>query len=149
MKRTVEIVFTIIGAVFFGLALALGAFFANMGDNPQARAELESIINQDPNVDPDQISVDQLMNAMSTGAWTVVVAGLIAVALGILCIVFLKGNKKPKAAGIILIVAAVLLTFGTFGLGLFGGIAYLIAGITALVRKPKSPVVNEEPTETY
>ncbi|MCP3029353.1 DUF4064 domain-containing protein [Halobacillus sp. A5] len=149
MKRTAEIVFTVIGAVFFGLAIAIGAVFANMGNNPQARAELESILSQDPNVDPDQISIDQLMSAMTTGAWTVLAAGIAAVVIGILCIVFLKGNKKPKAAGIILIVAGVLLTFATFGVGLFGGIAYLIAGIVALVRKPKQPVVDEEPAETY
>ncbi|WP_101846777.1 DUF4064 domain-containing protein [Halobacillus sp. Marseille-P3879] len=147
MKRTIEIVFTVIGAVFFGLAAAIGAFFVNMGDNPQARAEIESILSQDPDVDTDQISVDQIMDGMAAGAWTVLIAAILAIVLGILCIVFLKGNKKPKAAGIILIITAVLMTFGTFGVGLFGGIAYLIGGIVALVRKPKH-LANDGPAET-
>ncbi|MFC7062872.1 DUF4064 domain-containing protein [Halobacillus seohaensis] len=148
MKRTLEIVLSVIGAVIYGLALGIGAVFVNFKDNPEARAELESILNQDPNVDPSQISVDQIMNGMAAGAWTVVVAALIAIAIGILSIVFLKGNKRPKAAGIILIVGGVLTTFGTFGLGLFGGIAYLIGGIVALVRRPKQPTA-EESQETY
>ncbi|MCP3031791.1 DUF4064 domain-containing protein [Halobacillus sp. A1] len=147
MKRTVEIVFTIIGAVFYGIAIGIGALFVNL--NPQMRAELESILAQDPNVDPDQISVDQLINGVATGAWIVIAAAILAIVLGILSIVFLKGNKKPKAAGIILIVSGVLLTFGTFGIGLFGGVAYLVAGIVALVRKPKQPVVEQETNESY
>lgn len=151
MKRTVEIVLTIIGIVLFGLPVLLSGIMLNAKDNPQIREEMESFINS-PEVQMEgeitSSDLGQMMDMMGSFAMFILIASLIAIGLGILAVIFLKGNKKPKAAGIILIITAVIMTFATVFIGLFGGVAYLIAGIVALVRKPKTPV-EEESTINY
>jgi ABC-type phosphate transport system permease subunit len=150
MKRTVEMVFTIIGIVLFGLPVLLSGIMLNAKDNPQIREDLESFMNS-PEVQMEgeitSSDLGQMMDMMGSFAMFIMIASLIAIGLGILAAVFLKGNKKPKAAGIILIITAVIMTFATVFMGLFGGVSYLIAGIVALVRKPKTPV--EEGTINY
>lgn len=146
MKRTAEIIITVIGIILYGLPLALSGLLLSMKDNPQFQQEMENFMNS-PQMQMEgeaaSISMGEMLNAMGSFAQFVIIAAVIAIALGILCIVFLKGNKKPKAAGIILIITAILMTFATVGMGIFAGAAYLIAGIVALARKPKKPVVEE------
>ncbi|WP_226585497.1 DUF4064 domain-containing protein [Halobacillus litoralis] len=146
MKRTAEIVLTVIGIVLFGLPVLLSSILLNTKDNPQVRQELENFMNSPEMKMEGQastMSISQIMDAMGSFAMFVLIAAIIAIALGILSVLFLRGDKKPKAAGIILIVTAVIMTFATVGMGIFGGAAYLIAGIVALVRKKKKPVVEE------
>ncbi|ASF37852.1 hypothetical protein CEH05_01435 [Halobacillus halophilus] len=150
MKRTAEIVLTVIGIVLYGLPILLSGIFLSNKDNPQFRQELENMMNSSPEMQGNgAINVNQMLDAMGTFTMVVMVAALVAIALGILSIVFLKGDKKPKAAGIILIVTAIIMTFGTVGLGIFAGVAYLIAGIVALVRKSKKPTDGETSIESY
>ncbi|GGD01606.1 hypothetical protein GCM10007216_35400 [Thalassobacillus devorans] len=49
----------------------------------------------------------------------------------------LKGNKKPKLAGILLIVIAVMATIVTIGVAVVAGLFYIIAGVLSIVRKSK------------
>ncbi len=175
MKRTVEIVLTIIGMVLFGLPVLVSSILLNTKDNPQVKQELENFMNspemqmegQESMPEISQMidamgsfgmfvliaaliaiglgilsalfQISQMIDAMGSFGMFVLIAALIAIGLGILSALFLKGNKKPKAAGIILIVTAIIFTFATVFIGVFGGAVYLIAGIVALVRKPKNP----------
>ncbi|CDQ21478.1 DUF4064 domain-containing protein [Halobacillus karajensis] len=142
MKRTVEIVLTIIGMVLFGLPVLVSSILLNTKDNPQVKQELENFMNSPEMQMEGQESmpeISQMIDAMGSFGMFVLIAALIAIGLGILSALFLKGNKKPKAAGIILIVTAIIFTFATVFIGVFGGAVYLIAGIVALVRKPKNP----------
>ncbi|MYL51645.1 DUF4064 domain-containing protein [Halobacillus litoralis] len=146
MKRTVEIVLTIIGIVLFGLPVLLSGVLLNSADNPQIQQEIENFMNSpEIQMEGEMSSTDmtQMFEMMGSFAMFVLIASLIAIGLGILAAVFLKGNKKPKAAGIILIISAIIFTFATVFMGLFGGVAYLIAGIVALVRKPKKTATDE------
>ncbi|UOR10462.1 DUF4064 domain-containing protein [Halobacillus amylolyticus] len=143
MKRIVEIVFTVIGLVIYGLTAVLSLVFLNVQDNPGWRADMQSILNQDQNMEQAQISVDQIMEGVASVTWIIIISALVAVILGIVAVVFLKGNKKPKPAGIILIITGIVTTIGTIGFGLFGGLAFLIAGIIALVRKSENPIDDE------
>ncbi|MBH0231666.1 DUF4064 domain-containing protein [Halobacillus yeomjeoni] len=146
MKRTAEIILTVVGMVLYGLPVLLSTILLNVKDNPEVRREIERGLQTAPNADQmGAVNMDQMMDFLGSFATFILVAALISIGLGILSIVFLKGDKKPKAAGIILIVTAVLMTFGTVGFGLFAGVAYLIAGIVALVRKSKQ---NTEDVQT-
>ncbi|MYL21799.1 DUF4064 domain-containing protein [Halobacillus litoralis] len=139
MKRTAEIVLTVIGIVLFGLPVIFSGIMLNAKENQAFQAEIERAVNsQDMNM--QGLNVNQIIDMVGTVSIVIIVAALIAIALGILAIFFLKGDKKPKAAGIILIITAIVFTFATFGLGLFGAAPFLIAGIVALVRKKKSTV---------
>ncbi|MFD2923335.1 DUF4064 domain-containing protein [Halobacillus naozhouensis] len=149
MKRIVETVFVVIGLLIYGIATALSFVFLNIQDNEGWRAEMQSMLNQDPNFEQAQLSVDQIMQGVASVVWVIIISALLAIILGILAIVYLKGNKKPKAAGIILIITGVVTTVGTLGFGLFGGLAFLIAGIVALVRKTKQPIEGESSSASY
>ncbi|WP_163528211.1 DUF4064 domain-containing protein [Halobacillus ihumii] len=149
MKRIVETVFVVIGLLIYGITTALSFVFLNIQDNEGWRAEMQSMLDSDPNLEQAQLSVDQIMEGVASVTWLIIISALVAIILGILAIVFLKGNKKPKPAGIILIITAVVTTVGTIGFGLFGGLAFLIAGIVALARKEKKPLEEESSSVNY
>ncbi len=140
MSRMIEIVLTIVGILLYALPLVVGFMFRSLNNNPQLREDFMAAMEQAPNAQELQnVNMDEMFNFMGTFATLLIIAAIIAIALGILAIVFLKGNKKPKAAGIILIVTAVVFTLATVFIGLFGSAAFLIAGIVALVRKTPKP----------
>lgn len=148
MSRTAEIVLTVIGIVLYGLPIAIGFMFRSFQNNPQAKEDFMAAIQQAPNAQEMQnVDMNQMFDFMGAFALFILVVSFIAVGLGILSVYFLKGNKKPKAAGIILIITAVVFTLATLFLGLFGGVAFLIAGIVALVRK--TPKTGNEEAITY
>lgn len=152
MKRTVEIVLTVIGMLLFIIPIFAGFTFQMVKDNPQIRQQVENAVREaenSQNIEAMPMDVNQLFNVLGTFTMVILIAGILAIGLGILAIVFLKGNKKPKAAGIILIISAIVMTFATFALGLFGGAAYLVAGIVALVRKSTKPLEDEHTIESY
>ncbi|MBA2176671.1 DUF4064 domain-containing protein [Halobacillus locisalis] len=143
MSRMIEIVLTIVGILLYALPLVVGFMFRSLNNNPQLREEFIAAMEQAPNAQELQnMNMDQMFNFMGTFATFLIIASVIAIALGVLAVVFLKGNKKPKAAGIILIVTAVVFTIATVFIGLFGSVAFLIAGIVALVRK--TPKASDE-----
>ncbi len=86
--------------------------------------------------------VNLMLNLISGLGWWIVFVAVLGIIAGILAMIFYAGNKKPKAASIILIVAAVIVGFGTLLAGLVPALLYLIAGIIGLVRKP--PQTSEE-----
>ncbi|KAB2495231.1 DUF4064 domain-containing protein [Priestia endophytica] len=143
MSRVVEIVFSVIGIVLF-LVVSLGSGFvlALPQDNQDVINGFQQALDES-NI--TNISASEMASTINDGALYILIVTLICAILGIVSIIYLKGNKKPKLAGGILIVTAILGTVATFILGIFGGIAYLIAGIIALVRKSK----KVETSRTY
>ncbi|AIY06786.1 hypothetical protein Plano_2821 [Planococcus sp. PAMC 21323] len=136
MKRTAEVVLTIIGALGFVFIAAIGGIMIWLQNN---RGIMEESFNEMAAETPEigMGDLDEMLNMLGTGGWFLAVASVVAVILGIVAMVLLKGNKKPVVAGIILIATAVIVSFVTGGAGILAGIFYLIAGIMALVRKPK------------
>ncbi|WP_158633907.1 DUF4064 domain-containing protein [Radiobacillus deserti] len=138
MKRTVEFVLTIIGAVLYGLLAGLGGIFKWIQSNDEAISEMEKQLESDPTLEGTGVNLDTFLDSLNTGGNTLLTVSILVIVLGIISLILLKGNKKPKVAGIILIIAGAGSVFFTFGLGLFGAIFYVVAGIMALVRKPKT-----------
>ncbi|ALX49281.1 DUF4064 domain-containing protein [Lentibacillus amyloliquefaciens] len=142
MSRTGEVVLSIIGALIYGFFALMGAtmvwFFNNEALWNDASQEIQQ---QQPEL--AQADMETVLSFFQGGGWFLIVLSLIAVVLGILSIVFMTGDKKPKAAGIILIVVAAVSTLATFGGLIFGGLFYLIAGIMCLVRKAPAPATHE------
>lgn len=134
MKRTGEIVLSVIGTVLYALC-ALGGFIgASIFSNEQLMSDMANEMAS------PQMSASEWMSmieGMSGGIMLFAIISIISLILGIVAAVLLKGDKKPKAAGIILIITSVLGTIVTV-LGLIiPAIFFLIAGIMALARKPK------------
>ncbi|GGJ88912.1 membrane protein [Lentibacillus kapialis] len=142
MSRTGEIVLTIIGALIYGLFTVVGGFMVWLFNNEAVWNQAkEEITQQQPGMAAGDM--DAVLGMMQGSGWYLIILTVISVILGIVSIVFVKGDKKPKAAGIILIVTAVLSTIITFGGMIFSGIFYLIAGIMCLARKAPAPVSQE------
>ena len=139
MKRTGEVILGIIGALSFAVVAAIGGGLVWLVGNDEFYDEfIAEMQAQDPELYGD---LGGMTEAMSSGGWSMVVVSVIAIILGIVAMILLRGNKMPKVAGIIFIVVAVVGTVATVFLGFFGGLFYLIAGIMCLVRKPK-PVIE-------
>lgn len=147
MKRTVEIVLTSIGAVFNFLLAGAFVLITMFSHTDFFRFNFAEGFNEGMAEDGMEGAVDatSVLNFMSGFGWVLSVITILTVVAGILGIIFFKGNKRPKAASIILIVSSVILFFGSLGMGFLPAILYVIAGIMGLVRK--LPQVDLETTE--
>ncbi|OZU87747.1 hypothetical protein CIL03_15385 [Virgibacillus indicus] len=148
MKRTAEIILGIIGALVFGIFTVIGAVMVWLHNN---EGLIEDILNEETAQDFPEISMmnfNDFIRVMGEAGWQIVIISLIAIMLGIVAMVLLKGNKKPTAAGIIFIATTVIVAFINMPIGIFAGIFYLIAGILCLARKPKvTEQVIDEPND--
>ncbi|MFD1363411.1 DUF4064 domain-containing protein [Lentibacillus salinarum] len=135
MKRTAEIILSVVGILFYVLLAALGGTMLFLQNNEEF---LQEIKDQESQIGINDI--DTLIEGMNTGGWLFIVTSILAIILGIVAIFLIKGNKRPKSAGIIYIVVSVLAAIITIGFGIIPGIFYLIAGIMGLVRKPTQQI---------
>ncbi|MGD7007264.1 DUF4064 domain-containing protein [Metabacillus sp. 84] len=139
MSRVAELIFIIAGIVLNGLLLA-GAFILYISTNntEETRSLVEQLL-QDESLAGAGLSADQIINGMSGGSLYITVVALICTVIGIVSIFLLK--NKTKAAGILLIITGIVRSIASLFFGVFGGAAYLIAGIIALVRKNRTAAV--------
>lgn len=142
MKRTAEVVLGIIGALVFSFFSVMGGVLIWFKNNQGAVEDLyNNLVIENPKLEAS-MDLQTFMESMTTGGTFLLITNLIAVILGIVAMVFLKGNKKPKIAGVIFIATAVLFTVIQVGIAMFAGFFYVIAGIMCLVRKPKQPLFD-------
>ncbi|MDT9024220.1 MULTISPECIES: DUF4064 domain-containing protein [Rossellomorea] len=140
VKRTGEVVMGVIGIILSALFSIIGIVL-NMGmSNPEVMSQLEEGMESDPNIQNAEMNagdISSIINAAeSTGSYLVIL-GIIASILGIIAVLTIVKNKKPVLSGIMFIIAALVIGIGTIGFGFVPGLLFLIAGIMALVRKPK------------
>lgn len=125
IKRTGEIVLVIIGMLIYAFFALIGGFMMWLGNNSQIVEDIP------PEAQSPELSQEQLMTMIETagaGGMMILITALVAIVAGILALVFMKGNKKPKAAGIILIVISVIGVFTMVIAGIFSGLFYLKIG---------------------
>ena len=140
MKRTAEITLGIIGSVFYLFSVAFGVFRLWM-ENNKGTLEEYMVENQSEFelTSSDMTVLEEMFNMnLAQGGIFIVILPILAIILGIVAVVLVKGNKKPVAAGIIFIVTGVGYSIVTLGGGILSGILLLIAGILCLARKPKT-----------
>lgn len=145
MKRTGEFVLGIIGMIAYAFFSMFGALIVWAHNNKEKikdmMGDMEEEETESP-VKPEEF--DEALSEVGKGVgWFIFFFGVVLIILGIVALVFLKGNKRPKPAGIILTVTAALTILSVYFFGtlvLFGAIPYLIAGIMSLVRKPPQPL---------
>ncbi|WP_047983182.1 DUF4064 domain-containing protein [Ornithinibacillus californiensis] len=142
MKRTAEITLGIIGTVFYVFSVLLGVLRV-WAENNKGYLYDFMIDNQADmqltNSDIGMLEETFSMN-LAQGGILLIFMPILAIVLGIISLVFLKGNKRPVAAGIIFIATGVVYVIVTAGGGILSGILYLIAGILCLARKPKTVI---------
>lgn len=136
MKRTGEIVFTVIGILLFGILIFGSATYLS-ADSGEIQQLFEEVLQDEGT---NEVSVEDLSQTFESAATTMLIVSIVSVILGLISIFLLVGNKKPKIAGVILLITAIGGTFLTMFFGIFGGVVYLVAGIMALVRKEKKMI---------
>ncbi|WP_078379023.1 DUF4064 domain-containing protein [Sutcliffiella halmapala] len=135
MKRTGEIALAIIGVVLSGF-FAIGGVIVNVFmSDPEIQEELGQELINDPNM--ADIDAGAILGLIESVGPFLIILGIITVVLGLVGIFTIKGNKKPVLAGIMFILAALVIGVGTIGFGFLPAILFLIAGIMSFVRKPK------------
>lgn len=135
MKRKGEIVLGIIGVVISAIMILLGIFAMSLKNNDEVKQAIQKSASNDPSISSGD--VNQALDAMSSGGGVLIVAAVLGLIVGLIAVFCVKGNKKPKMAGILFIVAAILIGVISLGSGFLPAILYLIAGIMCLVRKPQ------------
>lgn len=132
MKRTGETLFSFIGVILFG-ALAIGSFvlYGTIEDNVGAKDVAQEFIN-DENI--KDVTAAQIITFVQNFFLYLGVISLLCTAGGVLSIVRIR---KHGSAGKILITTAILGSVLTLFAGIFGSIAYLIAGITNVSKNKK------------
>lgn len=125
----------IIGIVFFGLMSIIGILLISLQNNLSYRHAIESSAASNPSANTTNIN-DMLANIAQSG-WLIFIGSSIAFLLGFIAAVYIKGNKKPKTSGILFLVSAAIALILTKGGDFLPDILYIIAGIMALMRKPK------------
>lgn len=146
MKRTGEIVLGVIGIVMNALGALFGLLMVTIFNMQEFQDDLRGQLVDDPTMDNELI--DPTLTLFTGSSWAILIAAIIGFILGLIGVIAIKGNKKPKLAGIMFIIGAVLPTLITFGLGFLPGILNLIAGIMCFARKaPPSEVVEKDPIQ--
>mgnify|MGYP001214719941 FL=1 len=140
MKRTGEIALTIIGAVFNLIGVGIFSLFTTFSKTDYFMYNFLGAYGTEEDV--------FFINIMTGIGWFLSIISLLALIAGIVALLFFKGDKKPKAAGIILIITSVILALGTFMMAFLAALCYLIAGIMGLVRKPPQADQDEIITDS-
>lgn len=138
MKRTAEITLTVIGVIIYAIVGGCVALLAALFNNESFQEQLKNGLANNP--ETDTVDPSMILDTLGNGSWWVVIAALIGLVLGIIAAVSLKGNKNPKLAGILLIIAAVVSVLLSVGVNWLPGILFLVAGILSLARKPKKVI---------
>lgn len=148
MKRTAEIVLSVLGALANAAGAVIALLLVLLFRTEEVRNEFAAGFNEEMINEGIEESIDAfaLLNLLLGMGWFLVILGVLGTISGIIAIIWFKGNAKPKAAGIILIISSIVILIGTVGFGFIPFLLYLIAGILALVRKPsvvEEPILNE------
>ncbi|ASN06759.1 DUF4064 domain-containing protein [Virgibacillus necropolis] len=139
MKRIGEVVLGVIGALFYAFLAAIGGVMVWAESNrDQVEGFFKEAAAQDPTASISMTDINNVMDTVGSSGLILTIVSIVAIVLGIVSMIFIKGNKKPKAAGILFIVTSIVVAIVSFGTGIIAGIFYLIAGIMCLVRKPKT-----------
>ncbi|KRG09795.1 hypothetical protein ACA29_22015 [Lederbergia galactosidilytica] len=132
------------GVVLSAFTSLIGMFFLFMGsDAVRSEVANDPTIADDPTLTMEDM--DGILSIFSGAGWAIIIATIIGLILGIIAIVNIVGNKKPKVAGWMNIIGAVLMGIISLGVAFLPALLLLIAGIMCFVRKapPEEPIQSQ------
>ncbi|WP_409303853.1 DUF4064 domain-containing protein [Peribacillus sp. SCS-155] len=138
MKRTAEIVLTVIGIVLNVIMIAFAGILTIAFKDNALQSELERELEKDPNLQAANVDVGTVMNFMEGLGWGFVAIVVVSTVLAVIAAFAFRKNRRPKLAGGLLIASTLIVGIGTILIGWLPALLYLIAGIMAFVRKPKT-----------
>lgn len=134
MGRTGEMLFTFLGIVVYSFYSVIGGATIWMNNNQD---KVEGLLDEESanQVDVTKEEFLQMLEDMGGAGWYILIGTILAIIGGCIAIYFLRKNKNPKAAGIILLASSVVSILVTFLFAWPAALIYVVAGIMALVRK--------------
>ena len=144
MKRTIETTLTTIGLILNSIGMVvmiLLLLFTNT--NEFRNSFIDGFIEaaSEEGLSASSQDINALFSLFLSMGWIIFIVLLIGMIMGIIAIYFFVGNKKPKAASIIMIITSLIIVVGTLLTGFMPALLYLIAGIIGLIRK--TPPINQ------
>ncbi|MBM7542959.1 DUF4064 domain-containing protein [Amphibacillus cookii] len=136
INRKVEMALIVIGSIifiFFGIA---GINVLRSLSDEAVMTDVHSGFIEDVE-DTEMLSLTEFTEALRMNSILMIAIAVIAIVTGLLAIKMLKENRRPKPAGILLLVVGGLTSFLQMGFAMFGSLLFVIAGMMALVKKPK------------
>ncbi|KKB38270.1 DUF4064 domain-containing protein [Bacillus thermotolerans] len=137
MKRTAEMILTIIGIILNLLFIAGTVLLVNLFKDPAMRSELEAQLRNDPQLASAGVDLAMMVDVISGVGWWVIAVVVISTILSLIAAFALRGNRKPKLAGGLLIASALIIGLGTILSGWLPALLFLIAGILCFARKER------------
>lgn len=144
INRKIELILIIVGLAVFVLFGVSGTSMI-IAHNDEAGAGLdlyESFLREAPA--PEEMTEDQVIPdfeeflvQLRTIGIIIIVLSIVAIIVGVASFVMLKNNKKPKLAGLFLLIIGVFVGLLQFAIAIIGSLVYAIAGLMATFRKPK------------
>lgn len=143
MKRTAEIVLTVIGLILTSLGailvgVSISLFNSNVFINDFENMFLQ--IAQDEGITINSSDIQMIITTFQNAGWIVLALLIVSLILSIIAIYCFVGNKKPKTASLLVIIAAVIVAISTLLAGFLPALFYLIAGIVGFARKTTKPI---------
>lgn len=133
MKYQTEMILTTIGILLFGVLFAGSILlYGNLEGSPETLDLVQSFMKDENIV---EFTEQQMISYIGYLFIYLAVISFSWIIFGAIAIYLFKKEDKVKAAGILLIITAILGTLSTIGLGIFSGMIYLIAGIMAITRR--------------
>ncbi|MFD1452914.1 MULTISPECIES: DUF4064 domain-containing protein [Oceanobacillus] len=138
VKYNISIIFIIIAILSYGL-LAMNSYsmLGDLDSDEEFREEVEDRL-QSTGDELGGVTQEEQIEIFSNSVTFVIIVAIISILLGITAAVFLGKRIRVKLIGILLIVLGILSTILTLGLGIIGGIGYLIAGVMTVVKQRKA-----------
>ena len=140
VNRTIEIILVIFGLLASVLGIFSHFIYSAIFENPEILDAVQEEMVQEGFSFAD---INQSISLISSLSTYLTFIAIVSVIVGIIAIILLMGDKKPKAAGILLIIASVIVLVASVGTGFFAFVFYLIAGIVAVVRKAKPEDIED------
>lgn len=141
MSRTAEMLITLLGIMVYSFFSIIAGATVWMNKNPDKVADmLADLNNEEMDLTKDEFLF--MLEDIGGSGWYVLIGTILAILAGVLAIYFLRGNKNNIIAGVLLILSAIIATFMSFFLAWPAALIYLLAGIMALVRRPKQNLEN-------
>lgn len=127
MRRTVEIVLSVLGVIASLVMVGTGAVFLYLKDSEAFLQYLEAGWSESENA--------YTLYQLGQAGTMFILPGIIGMVLGVCAVVLLKRNRRPKFTGWGLIVVSVVMCTISF-FGAIPAMFFIVAGTMALIRKP-------------
>lgn len=146
IKRTAEKVMSIIGIIITAIVGLLGAGALFLSGNEDFKNRLAENLNSvQSNTDTSSI-----VATMGSSGNVLIWSAVITVILAVIALFNLKKNSRASLAGILFILAGIVILISSFFIGLVPAVLFIITGILSLKKKPEQVEASyKETSERY